>query len=37
MKSKTAQSPFARDAKKAKVSWQGGKPDDVTVIVAHFT
>lgn len=37
MRSKNAQTPFSKDAKKNKMPWQGGKPDDVTVIVAQYT
>jgi len=34
MNSTTAQSPFAKEAKKLKKQWSGGKPDDVSVIIA---
>jgi protein phosphatase PTC7 len=33
MNSTTAQSPFAKEARKQKKQWSGGKPDDITVIV----
>jgi hypothetical protein len=31
-----APTPFAKEAKKAKKQWFGGKPDDVSVIVASI-